>query len=331
VSKLNLKTNFMGLELDGPVVLGASPFSRDIDKARRCVDAGASAVVMHSLFEEQLEREAQVAIDALEGPADQFAEASTYLPEPPQWKIGPDEYLEQIGKLKRAVNVPVIASLNGTTEGGWVRYAKLIEQADADAIELNTYNLVTDPDESAADVERKTVELVRAVKHATKLPLAVKLSPFYTALPNLVGRLAEAGANAVVLFNRFYQPDIDVEELQVVRLHLSTSTELSLRLHWLAILYGRVQVDLALTGGVHTALDLIKSLMCGAGVTQVVSTVLRNGPQQISSILNGLEAFLDDKGYDSLDQLRGSMSLLKVPNPAAYVRNNYMQLVGSWD
>jgi len=327
---MNLKTDFLGCTLDNPLILGASPISHDVDKARRLADAGAAAIVMYSLFEEQIVRE-QLAINrALDEPAEAFAEATSYLPEPEGLSIGPDRYLEQIRKLKRVLEIPVIASLNGVSEGGWVKYAKLMEIAGADALELNTYNLATDPSVSGAEIETRTLQLVREVRKQVKIPLAVKLSPFYTSLPQLAQRLADAGADALVLFNRFYQPDIDVENLEVVRLQLSDSSELLLRLHWLAILYGRVSATLAVTGGVHTATDVVKSVMAGASGVQLVSSVLRGGPQALRTLLSDLKQWMEEHEYESLDQMRGSMSLLKAPDPAAYVRDNYMQVLASW-
>jgi dihydroorotate dehydrogenase (fumarate) len=327
---MNLKTDFLGCTLDNPLILGASPISHDVDKARRLADAGASAIVMYSLFEEQIVRE-QLAINrALDEPAEAFAEATSYLPEPEGLSIGPDRYLEQIRKLKRALPIPLIASLNGVSEGGWIKYAKLMEIAGADALELNTYNLATDPAVSGAEIETRTLQLVREVRKQVKIPLAVKISPFYTSLPQMAQRLADAGADAIVLFNRFYQPDIDVENLEVVRLQLSDSSELLLRLHWLAILYGRVSATLAVTGGVHVATDVVKSVMAGASGVQLVSSVLRGGPQALRTLLSDLKQWMEEHEYESLDQMRGSMSLLKAPDPAAYVRDNYMQVLASW-
>lgn len=327
---MDLTTTYMGYTLANPIVVGASPLSWDLDKARRCADAGAGALVMYSLFEEQIVRE-QLAINrALYDSAEGFPEAITYLPEPEELNLGPDRYLEQIRKLKRNLPIPIIASLNGTTEGGWVKYARLIEQAGADGLELNTYNLVTEPRMSGADVEAHTVQLVREIRKSIRIPLAVKLSPFYTALPNFAERLSSAGADTLVLFNRFYQPDIDTDNLEVIRVNLSDSAELLMRLHWMAILFGHVDAELAVTGGVHTHKDLIKCVMAGASAVQMVSALLKHGPTHVRSVLVDLRQWLGEREYESVDQLLGTMSLIKCPDPAQYVRDNYMQVLHSW-
>jgi dihydroorotate dehydrogenase (fumarate) len=328
---MDLTTHYLGFHLSNPLIVGASPVSHDLDRARKCVEAGASAIVMYSLFEEQIVREQMSLSRALLDPSENYSEAVSYLPEPDQLSLGPDRYFDNIRKLKAQLSVPVIASLNGVTEGGWTKYARQIEQAGADALELNTYNLVTDPRRTAEDVERDTLSLVRQIRGQIHIPLAVKLSPFYTSLPNLSRRLVDAGANALVLFNRFYQPDIDPESLQVVRVNLSDSSELPLRLHWLAILYGHVAgASLSISGGVHTATDVVKSVMCGASSVQLVSSILRSGPGCIRTTLDDLRRWLEEHEYESLLQMRGSMSLLRCPNPAEYVRDNYMQVLRSW-
>ncbi|HEY6052068.1 MAG TPA: dihydroorotate dehydrogenase-like protein, partial [Thermoanaerobaculia bacterium] len=272
--KTDLSTTYLGLALAHPLMPGASPLCGDLDSVRILEDAGASAIVMHSLFEEQIrqdEREAMI----LESQAESFAEAVSYLPNPGIFALAPDEYLEQIQRIRRAVSIPVIASLNGTTPQSWIEYARLIEHAGAHALEINVYYVPTDPREDAEDVERRTIETAEAVKNAVGIPVAVKLSPFYAAFANLARELDRAGADGLVLFNRFYQPDIDAAELTTTRtLHLSDSSELRLRLHWIAILSGRVRASLAVTGGVHTALDVVKATMAGAHITQTVSALL---------------------------------------------------------
>jgi dihydroorotate dehydrogenase (fumarate) len=325
---MDLSTDYLGLRLKHPIVMGASPLVDDLDKVRQLEDAGVAAIVMHSLFEEQLTLEQLATQRALDLHADSSGEAASYLPEPEAFRLGPDEYLEQLRRVKAAVSVPVIGSLNGTTSRGWTEYATLIEQAGADALELNVYALETDPETSAEDVEARTISLLQAVKRATSLPVAVKLSPFYTSLPNFARRLATAGAAGLVLFNRFYQPDIDIEALEVRnRLELSTSTELLLRVRWLSILSPVLTCSLAASGGVHQTQDVIQALMAGAHGVQVVSEVLARGPQRLAELRRDLEHWLSEHEYSSLEQLRGSMSHARCPNPAAYERANYMRIL----
>src|ERR1041384_8298595 len=277
---MDLTTHYLGFKLPHPFMPGASPLVDDLDTVRRLEDAGASALVMHSLFEEQMGTFLSV-----EGHAESFAEATSYLPSPESFRLGPEEYLDQIRRIKRAVKVPVIASLNGTTLGGWLDYAQLMEEAGADALELNVYSLATDPSETGQQIEDRTAEMLVAVKAAVKVPVAVKLSPFYTSLAHFARRLVKSGADGLVLFNRFYQPDIDVEQLQVERkLKLSSSDELNLRLRWLAILSGRIRASLAVTGGVHTAVDAVKAIMTGASAVQLVSLLLQQGPEALRVI-----------------------------------------------
>jgi dihydroorotate dehydrogenase (fumarate) len=328
---MNLRTSYLGFDLANPLIIGASPISHDMEKVRRCVEAGASAVVMYSLFEEQLVREQRALTRALTEPNEAYAEAVTYLPDLEDVDLGPQRYLEQLRKLKRGLDVPVIASLNGVSEGGWIKFARLIQDAGADALELNTYNLEIDPNRSATQIEDVLLGLVTAVREAVKIPVAVKLSPFYTSLPHLTRRLVQAGVNGVVLFNRFYQPDIDPINLEVVRLNLSDSSELLLRLHWTAILYPTLRpASIAITGGVHTANDVIKCMMAGASTVQMVSSLLRGGPGHIRSVLNDLGAWMKEHEYESIEQMQGSMSLLRCPRPKDYVRDNYMQVLHSW-
>jgi dihydroorotate dehydrogenase (fumarate) len=328
---MDLSTTYMGLSLSNPFVPGASPLMHDIDTVRRLEDAGAAAVVLHSLFEEQITREQISSFLHSQAHSDSFAEALSYFPPPDQFPLGPEEYLEHIGRVKSAVEVPVIASLNGTTKGGWLEYAKVMEQAGADGLELNLYMLALDPDSSAQDVEDEEVDLVREVKSHLQIPVAVKVSPFYTSFAHMATRLAKAGANALVLFNRFYQPDIDPEGLQVSRaLRLSDSSELPLRLRWLAFLSGRVSASLAVTGGVHTPSDAVKAVMAGAHVVQMVSALLLHGPGYVRDIRAGFEAWMIEHEYESLDQMRGSMDLQSCPDPHAYERANYMLMLQSW-
>ena len=328
---MDLSTTYLGLRLDNPLMPGASPMVDDLGAVRALEDAGASAIVMHSLFEEQLAGEQLASIYHMEIYADSFAEARTYFPQPSEFRLGPDQYLEQIRQIKQAVRVPVIASLNGTTSGGWMEYAKLIEQAGADALELNVYYLSTDPSETGVAVEQRTYDAVKSVKQSTKLPIAVKLAPFFSSLPNLACRLEELGAAGLVVFNRFYQPDIDLEQLQAVpTLRLSNSSELLLRLRWLAILSGRFNGSLAASGGVHTAADAIKAIMCGADAVQMVSALLNNGPQYLKTIKQELSQWLEEHEYASLRQMRGSMSLLRCPDPGNFERANYIRALQSW-
>ncbi|MEE9212288.1 MAG: dihydroorotate dehydrogenase-like protein [Phycisphaeraceae bacterium] len=328
---MNLSTTYLGFELPHPLISGASPLTGDLDTVKRLEDAGAAAICMHSLFEEQIVAEQMATHESTDTATESFAEALTYLPSPAQFTLGPEEYLEQVGRIKAAVSVPVIASLNGTTIGGWLDHAKLIEQAGADALELNVYELATDPAETGADLEQRTIDMVRAVRVAVSIPLAVKLSPFYSSLANFAQRLDEAGADGLVLFNRFYQPDIDVEQLELIRVNLSSSSELLLRLRWLGILSGRVDASLAVTGGVHTAIDVIKAVMTGAHAVQMVSELLANGPDRLRQVRLEVAQWLAEHEYDSLEQMRGSMSLRRCPDPKAYERANYIRILQSWN
>jgi dihydroorotate dehydrogenase (fumarate) len=327
---MNLTTSYMGFELAHPLVPGASPLVDDLDTVRRLEDAGAPMLVMHSLFEEQIVREELSLTQSIETPKESYAEALSYFPDPDEFVLGPDEYLEQVRKVKAAVAVPVVGSLNGTTEGGWLRYARLIEQAGADALELNLYELALDPSESGEAVERRGLEVVRAVKAQVKAPVAVKLSPFYSSIAHYARRLDEAGADALVLFNRFYQPDIDVERQELLRVNLSSPAELLLRVRWIGALAGRVRASLAATGGVHTAVDVVKAVMAGAHATQMVSALLRHGPGHLRQVRQELALWLEEHEFESLRQMQGSMSLLRCAEPAAYQRANYIKLLQSW-
>jgi len=327
----DLSTHYLGLELPHPFITGASPLADDLDMAKRVEDAGAAAIVLRSLFEEQLQAEELATHEALDWHAESFAEATTFMPDRHDFTLGPDEYLEQLQAVREVVDVPVIGSLNGITPGGWLEFARLIEQAGAAALELNLYQLATDPTETAEDLERQTREVVTTVASSVDIPVAVKLSPFYTALASFARDLALSGAAGLILFNRFYQPDIDTEELVAEpALHLSDSSELLLRLRWLAILRGQMVTSLACSGGVHTVLDAVKAIMCGADAIQLVSTVLRHGPEKFTELRDGLREWLDEHEYASVKEMKGSMSLEHCPDPKAFERGNYMRILQSW-
>lgn len=328
---VDLTTTYLGLKLKNPLIASASPLTKKLDTAQQLDDAGVSAIVMYSLFEEQIIHESlKLNEDLLRGVESQ-SEALTYIPEYGQYSIGPQTYIEQLAKIKSSVSVPVIGSLNGYTTGGWVDYARKIQDAGADALELNLYYLATDPNVSSNELEDRYVGLVNDVANQISIPLAVKLSPFVTALPNFARRLTEAGARGIVLFNRFYQPDFDLEELEVVpNLVLSNSNELRLPLRWIAILYGRVQADFALTSGVHTPEDLVKSIMAGASVAMTASALLHNGIDHAQDLLTGFQSWLEEHEYDSVEQMKGSMSQQAVAEPAAFERANYMKVLSSY-
>jgi dihydroorotate dehydrogenase (fumarate) len=328
---IDLTTEYLGMRLPNPLVAGASPLADDLDGVRRLEDAGAAAIVLRSLFEEQITREQMAEHINLDSHGESFAEATSYFPSPDAFALGPFQYLEHVRRVKAAVGVPVLASLNGATPGGWIDYARLMQQAGADALELNLYRVATDPETTSSQIERQAIETVGAVKQAVTIPVAVKLSPFYTAFAHLAREFDRNGADGLVLFNRFYEPDIDPEALAATRtLHLSNSLELHLRLHWMAILSGRVRASLAVTGGVHTALDVVKATMAGAHVTQMVSALLMHGPRHLGTVLNDLAAWLQEHEWPSLGEMRGNMSLLKVPDPDAYERANYMLMLQNW-
>ncbi|MDR7522505.1 MAG: dihydroorotate dehydrogenase-like protein [Armatimonadota bacterium] len=328
---MDLSTTYLGLSLPHPLMPGASPLVDDLETVKRLEDAGAAAIIMHSLFEEQIVQEQLATVHHMEVHAESFPEALSYFPRPSEFALGPEQYLRHLERIKRAVGVPVIASLNGVTTGGWMAYARRMQEAGADAIELNVYYLATDPRESAAAVEGRTLDILRAVRQTVSIPIAVKLSPFFSSLAHFAAELDAAGADGLVLFNRFYQPEIDIETLDVVpRLELSSSGELLLRLRWLAVLSGRVSASLAVSGGVHSATDAIKAIMAGADAVQMVSALLRHGPDYLSLVLQGLEAWMTEHGYTSLAQMRGSMSLSRCPDPAAFERSNYIRVLQGW-
>ena len=328
---MNLKTQYLGLQLDSPLMVGASPLANDLDTVRRLEDAGSAAITMPSLFEEQITREQFGTLYDLEAGSESFAEATSYFANVGEVRLGPDNYLEQISQVKRAVKVPVIGSLNGVTSSGWLDFAGKIEQAGADALELNLYYLATNPLETADTVEKRLLEIVRTVKSSVAIPLAVKLSPFFTSLAHFAKVLEGAGADAVVLFNRFYQPDLDIEALEVEpSLSLSTPSTLRLRLRWLAMLHSQIGIPMAVSGGVHTAEGAIKATMAGATGVQMVSALLLHGPEHLKKVREDMTLWMEEHEYESLDQMRGSLSLTKCPNPQAFERSNYMRVLAGW-
>jgi len=325
---IDLSTTYLGLKLRTPLVPSASPLSQEIDSIRRLEDAGASAIVLGSLFEEQLRQESVELDHHLSQHVESFAEALSYLPEPSQFRIGPEGYLNHIRKAKQAVSIPIIASLNGATVGGWTDYAKQVEQAGADAIECNIYAIPSNPEISSAEIEQDYIQIVKAVKSAVKIPVAVKLSPFFTNMANMAKQFDEANADALVLFNRFYQPDIDLDELEIQpNVLLSTPQALRLPLTWIGILYGRIRANLAATSGVHGPEDVIKLLMVGADVTMLCSTLLRNGISHVGYIEEGVVRWMERHEYESVQQMKGSMSQLRCPDPSAFERAQYMKAV----
>ncbi len=328
---MDLSTTYLGLQLPHPFMPGASPMVDNLDTVRRLEDAGASAIVMHSLFEEQITRELSGTLASMEICEHSNAEALSYFPRPDEYRLGPNQYLEQIRRIKDAVSIPVIGSLNGVTASGWLDYARGLEQAGADALELNIYHVSTSKAETGAEVEGRLREIVTTVRRQVQIPIAVKLSPFYSAMTHLACELDQCGADGFVLFNRFYQPDIDVEALEAQpTLHLSDSSELLLRLRWIAILSPQVRGSVAVSGGVHTPLDAVKAIMAGADAVQMVSALLDNGPEYLSEILRGVERWLEEREYESLSQMRGSMSLERCPDPAAFERAQYMRILQGW-
>jgi len=329
---VDLTTTYLGLKLKNPLVASPSPLSEKVENVKRLEEAGVAAVVMYSLFEEQIIHESLELDYFLNQGTESFAESLTYFPEAGKYTLAPDKYVERVEKTKKAVSIPVIGSLNGVSTGGWIEYARKIQEAGADGLELNLYYLPTDVNLTSSQIEDNSLQLVRDVRAEIKIPLAVKLAPFFTALPNFAKRLVEAGADGLVLFNRFYQPDMDLENLEVVpNLVLSNSDELRLPLRWIAILYGKVKADLALTSGVHTPEDAIKALMAGASVAMTTSAILKRGLQAIPQILTGMEAWMTAHEYESVKQMRGSMSQGAVADPAAFERANYMKVLNSFN
>jgi len=328
---MTLSTNYLGLTLKNPIVASSSPLSHNVDSIRRLEDAGAAAVVMYSLFEEQITFDSFYVDYYLTSGTNSFAESLSYFPEMQSYNVWPDEYMNLIRRAKEAVDIPVIGSLNGVSAGGWTDYAALIEEAGADALELNVYYIPTNEDLKGTEIENIYFEILRDVKSSVSIPIAIKLSPFFSATANMAKRLVEEGANGLVLFNRFYQPDIDLETLEVVpRLVLSNSAELRLPLRWVAILYGHLMADLAITTGIHTSQDVLKALMAGAKVTMMASELLQNGIRRISVILDEIRSWMNTHEYESVGQMIGSMSQQHCAEPAAFERANYMKMLASY-
>jgi dihydroorotate dehydrogenase (fumarate) len=328
---MDLTTKYLGLTLRSPLVPAASPLSIELDNLKQMEEFGAGAVILESLFEEQLRADRAELAERLEQGTESFAEALSYFPEPAEFKLGPETYLEQIAAAKGALKIPVIASLNGSTLGGWTDYARQIQGAGADALELNIYAIPTDPDTTAAEVEDNYVNIVRSVKEQITIPVAVKLSPFFTNFANVAKRLDEAGADGLVLFNRFYQPDIDLQNLEVVpNILLSTPMAMRLPLRWIAILYGRVKADLAATSGVHRATDALKMLMAGAAVTTMASALLRHGIKHLATVESEIRQWMEEHEYESVAQMRGSMSQRNCPDPSSFERAQYMKAISSY-
>lgn len=328
---MSITTEYLGLKLKSPIIPSAGPLSHEIENIKLMEDAGAGAVVLYSLFEEQIEHDALELHHHTSVHSESFAEATSYLPEPFDYKLGPDEYLDHIRKAKQAVDIPIIASLNGKSEGGWIDYAKKIEQAGADALELNIYRLATDMITPSFDIEKSYIEIVKSVKMNINIPVAVKMHPFFTSVSNMADNLDKNGADGLVLFNRFYQPDIDLEKLEVVpNVLLTTPMEMRLPLRWIAILYGRVDADLAATSGVYTEEDIIKMTMAGAKVTQMLSALLKFGIGHIADVISKLQFWMEANEYESLDQMRGSMSYRSVSDPAKLERSNYMRALNTY-
>jgi dihydroorotate dehydrogenase (fumarate) len=328
---MDLTTTYMGLTLRSPLVPSASPLSEDIDNIQRMEDAGAAAVVMHSLFEEQLRQERYELYHHLTYGTESFPEALTYFPEPTLFRVGPEEYLDHIHQAKKKVGIPIIASLNGSSAGGWTSYARQIEQAGADALELNVYYVPTDLNLTGAQIEQTYIDILKTVKTATTIPVAVKLSPYFTNMANMAKRLDEAGAEALVLFNRFYQPDINLSTLEIEpNVLLSTPQSMRLPLRWIAILYGRVRPSLAATSGIQRGQDALKMLMAGASITMLCSVLLRHGINQIRTIEQEMRKWMEEYEYESVQQLQGSMSQRNCPNPSAFERAQYMRSLSTY-
>lgn len=327
---MDLKTKYLGLSLKSPLVVSASPMSEDLDKLKRMEDNGAAAVVLNSLFEEQIKSEQMELYYHTEFHNEQFAESLTFYPEIDTQYVGPEKYLEHIQRAKKSLNIPVIASLNGSSLGGWTDFAKLIEQAGADALELNIYKVATDMSKSGTEIEQEYIDIIKAVKGAINIPVAVKLSPFFSSMAHMAKQFDEAGADALVLFNRFYQPDIDIETLEVYpHVLLSTPQALRLPLRWIGILYGKLKADLAATSGIHAAEDVIKMLMVGANVTMMASTLMKNGIEHLQGVHNNLVQWMQEHEYESVDQMRGSMSQMKSGDGEGFERIQYVKAVSS--
>ncbi len=327
----NLSTSYLGMTLKNPLVVSPSPLCTKVDNIKRMEDAGAAAVVLHSLFEEQLTLESQSLNENLMQGENAFAEALTYFPEMSDYRMGPDGYLELIRKAKESVNIPIIGSLNGVSTGGWIKYAKRMQEAGADAVELNVYFIPTDMDVTAGHVRDMHENLLRDVKANVSIPVAMKISPFFSSFPCFAKQLEDAGADGLVMFNRFYQPDFDLDNLEVVpNLTLSTSSSLRLRLRWVAILYGHVKMDMAITGGVHSAEDVVKCMMAGAKVAMTTSALLKFGISHLETLHKGLVEWMEEHEYESIEMMQGSMSQKSVAEPAAFERANYMRVLTTY-
>jgi dihydroorotate dehydrogenase (fumarate) len=328
---MDLKTTYLGLKLRTPIVVSASPLSEEIDSIKQLEEAGASAVVLYSLFEEQLRQDSVELAHNLEHGTFSTPEALTYFPEPEEFRLGPEEYLKHIARAKEAVDIPIIASLNGSSVGGWTAYAKAIQFAGADAIELNIYNIPTDMDLTSAQVEQNYLDILKEVRSVVHIPVAVKLSPFFTNFAYMAKRLDLAGANGLVLFNRFYQPDIDLESLEIKpNILLSTPMAMRVPLRWVALLYGKLRISLAATSGIHRASDVLKMLMAGADATMLCSTLIRHGHRQINVIERDLVAWMEEHEYSSVTQLKGSMSQKNCAEPSAFERAQYMRAISQF-
>ncbi len=328
---MDLSTSYLGLKLRNPLVAAAGPLAEEIDNLRQMEDSGVAAIVLYSLFEEQLRQDSAELHERMEQGTYSYAEALTYFPEPEEFRLGPEEYLAHIQKAKAAVKVPIIASLNGSSVGGWTSYARKIQEAGADALELNIYNIPTDADMTSLEIEDSYLKIVQAVKSAVTIPVAVKLSPFFTNFANMAKRLDQAGANGLVLFNRFYQPDIDLESLEVKpNILLSTPMAMRVPLRWVALLYGRIKASLAATSGIHRASDVLKMLMAGADVTMLCSTLIRHGARQVGVIERDMVAWLEEHEYNSVSQLKGSLSQKNCPEPSAFERAQYMKAISKF-
>ena len=329
---LDLTTTYLGLKLKNPLVPSSSPLMQKLDNIKRMEDAGAAAVVLHSLFEEQIARESHALDHYLNYGSESFAEAVSYFPEMIGYNRGAEGYLEHIARVKQSVSIPIIGSLNGFSTGGWLEYAREIQKAGADALELNVYYVAADPNQTSQDIEQMYLDLVREVVKSVTIPVAVKLPHFFTSFANIAQRVAWAGADGLVMFNRFYQPDFDLESLEVLpSLTLSHSNELRLRLQWVAMVYGRVDADIAVTGGVHTAEDVLKCMMAGANVAMMTSVLLERGIQYLKALRESVELWMLDHEYESIEQMRGSMSYKNVAQPAAYERANYMRVLQAYE
>jgi len=328
---VDLSTTYLGLKLQNPLTISACPLTGNIDQLRRLEEVGAAAAVLPSLFEEQIEHDAEEMAKVHEFGTESFAEALTYFPEPGDYRTEPDEYLATISQAKKAVKIPLIASINGASKGGWVRYAKMMQDAGADALELNVYFVAADLEMTGRDVEARYLDLVSEVRQSISIPLAVKVGPYFSAMGNMGIQLAKAGADGLVLFNRFLQPDIDLDRMETTpKLQLSVSNELLTPLRWIAILHGRLNASLAATGGIHNAAGLLKALLAGADVGMIASVLYQKGFTEVGSIIAGLRQWMEEHEYDSVEQLKGSMSLVNCPNPAAFQRGNYMKTLTSY-